>query len=68
MKKGILELQKQGYDNVFQLDGGIINYMKEFPNDQFEGECFVFDHRVALDQNLQPFDEVRPLPSLWTAL
>lgn len=53
-EKGILELQKQGYDNVFQLEGGIINYMKEFPNDQFEGECFVFDHRVALDQNLQP--------------
>jgi UPF0176 protein len=53
-EKGILELQKQGYDNVFQLDGGIINYMKEFPNDQFEGECFVFDHRVALDQNLAP--------------
>lgn len=53
-EKGILELQKQGYHNVFQLDGGIINYMKEFPNDQFEGECFVFDHRVALDQDLQP--------------
>jgi Predicted sulfurtransferase len=53
-EKGILELQKQGYDNVYQLDGGIINYMKEYPNDQFEGECFVFDHRVALDQNLQP--------------
>lgn len=53
-EKGILELQNQGYDNVFQLDGGIINYMKEYPNDQFEGECFVFDHRVALDQNLQP--------------
>lgn len=53
-EKGILELQKQGYDNVFQLEGGIINYMKEYPNDQFQGECFVFDHRVALDQNLQP--------------
>ncbi|KYG61136.1 hypothetical protein AZI85_09280 [Bdellovibrio bacteriovorus] len=53
-EKGILELQKQGYDNVFQLEGGIINYIKEYPNDQFEGECFVFDHRVALDQNLQP--------------
>jgi UPF0176 protein len=53
-EKGILELQKQGYENVFQLEGGIINYIKEFPNDQFEGECFVFDHRVALDQELQP--------------
>lgn len=53
-EKGILELQKQGYNNVFQLEGGIINYMKEYPNDQFEGECFVFDHRVALDQDLKP--------------
>ncbi len=53
-EKGILELQKQGYDNVYQLEGGIINYIKEYPNDQFEGECFVFDHRVALDQELQP--------------
>ncbi|QDK37900.1 rhodanese domain-containing protein [Bdellovibrio sp. NC01] len=53
-EKGILELQKQGYNNVFQLDGGIINYLNEYPNDQYEGECFVFDHRVALDQNLQP--------------
>lgn len=53
-EKGILELQKQGYDNVFQLEGGILNYLKEYPNDQYEGECFVFDHRVAVDQNLQP--------------
>ncbi len=53
-EKGILELQKQGYNNVFQLDGGIINYVKEYPNEKFEGECFVFDHRVALDQNLKP--------------
>lgn len=53
-EKGILELQRQGFDNVYQLDGGIINYLKEFPNDQYEGECFVFDHRVALDQDLKP--------------
>lgn len=53
-EKGILELQNQGYENVYQLEGGIINYIKEFPNDQFDGECFVFDHRVALDQNLKP--------------
>lgn len=53
-EKGILELQRQGFNNVYQLNGGIINYLKEYPNDQFEGECFVFDHRVALDQNLEP--------------
>ncbi|MGE0632448.1 MAG: rhodanese-like domain-containing protein, partial [Pseudobdellovibrionaceae bacterium] len=53
-EKGILEMQRKGYHNTFQLDGGIINYIKEFPNQEFEGECFVFDRRVALDQNLQP--------------
>lgn len=53
-EKGILELQKQGYDQVYQLEGGIINYLAQHPNDQYEGECFVFDHRVALDQNLKP--------------
>lgn len=53
-EKGILELQDKGYNNVYQLEGGILNYMKEYPRDQFEGECFVFDHRVALDADLQP--------------
>ncbi|MEK6773989.1 MAG: rhodanese-like domain-containing protein [Bdellovibrionota bacterium] len=53
-EKGILELQRQGYENVYQLEGGILKYLEEYPNDQFTGECFVFDHRVALDQNLKP--------------
>lgn len=53
-EKGILEVQKQGYKNVYQLYGGILNYLKEYPNDEFEGECFVFDHRVSVDQNMQP--------------
>lgn len=53
-EKGILELQDKGYKNVYQLYGGILNYLKESPNDQFEGECFVFDHRVAVDQDLKP--------------
>jgi UPF0176 protein len=53
-EKAILELQELGYNNVFQLNGGIINYLAEKPNSNWQGECFVFDHRVALDQNLQP--------------
>lgn len=61
-EKGILELQKQGYSKVFQLEGGILNYMKEFPNQQFEGECFVFDHRVALDQDLKPSQTYKLCP------
>ncbi|OFZ32040.1 MAG: hypothetical protein A2622_12480 [Bdellovibrionales bacterium RIFCSPHIGHO2_01_FULL_40_29] len=53
-ERGILELQRKGFKDVYQLEGGILNYLKEYPNDQFEGECFVFDHRVAVDQSLQP--------------
>ena len=53
-EKGLLEIQRQGHENVYQLDGGILKYLEEYPNDQFTGECFVFDHRVAVDQNLQP--------------
>lgn len=61
-EKGILELQKKGYKNVYQLYGGILNYLKESPNDQFEGECFVFDHRVAVDQNLKPSTQYKLCP------
>lgn len=53
-EKAILDMHEQGYKNVYQLDGGILNYLKEFPNDEYSGECFVFDYRVAVDQELQP--------------
>jgi len=53
-EKAIVDLQRAGYSNVFQLEGGILKYLEEFPNKDFEGECFVFDHRVSVDQNLNP--------------
>lgn len=53
-EKGILDLKDRGYTEVYQLEGGILNYLKECPNDLFEGECFVFDHRVAVQQDLSP--------------
>jgi UPF0176 protein len=61
-EKGILELQRQGYDNVYQLEGGILKYLEEYPHDQFEGECFVFDHRVAVDQKLEPSKKYKLCP------
>lgn len=61
-EKGILEVQKQGYKNVYQLYGGILNYLNEYPNDQFEGECFVFDHRVAVDQNMKASEQYKLCP------
>lgn len=54
-EKAILALEQKGYENVYQLDGGILNYFAAFPEGgAFEGECFLFDHRVAVDSQLQP--------------
>lgn len=53
-EKAILEMHKQGFESVYQLDGGILRYLERFPEGHFEGECFVFDHRVAVDQRLEP--------------
>lgn len=61
-EKGILELQAQGYNEVYQLDGGIIEYIRKFPDSHFEGECFVFDHRVAVDQRLNPSEKFKLCP------
>ncbi len=43
---------------VFQLEGGILNYFQSMPDAQkdWQGECFVFDNRVALDTKLQETD------------
>lgn len=53
-EKALLEMEKQGYEHVYQLEGGILAYLEQFPDKNFEGECFVFDHRVAVDQHLRP--------------
>ncbi len=47
-------MQDQGLD-VYQLDGGIINYFAELPDaaKDWQGECFVFDKRIAIDTHLQ---------------
>ncbi len=58
-EKALLEMERQGYEHVYQLEGGILAYLEQFPNAQFEGECFVFDHRVAVDQELKPSQTFR---------
>ncbi len=49
-------MQKQGFREVFQLDGGILKYFEECGGEHFRGECFVFDQRVGLDSNLDETD------------
>ena len=41
-------LKENGFTNVNQLEGGIINYINKFPKSYFEGGCFVFDNRLNL--------------------
>ncbi len=52
-EKAQIAMSEMGFNEVYQLKDGILNYIEKYPNEEFEGECFVFDHRVALDQNLQ---------------
>jgi len=54
-------LRQQGFEHVYQLDGGILNYLQSIPPQQssWQGECFIFDDRVCLDHRLQPTD--RPI-------
>ncbi|MBT8087145.1 MAG: rhodanese-related sulfurtransferase [Gammaproteobacteria bacterium] len=43
-----------GFDTVYQLQGGILNYLEQMPagENRWQGECFVFDTRVAVDRDL----------------
>jgi UPF0176 protein len=46
-------MQERGFNNVFQLDGGILKYFEECGGDHYDGDCFVFDQRVAVDPQLR---------------
>lgn len=52
-EKAGLNLLNKGFSNVFQLEGGILNYFAMVGGSHYNGECFVFDERIALDANLQ---------------
>jgi RluA family pseudouridine synthase len=46
-------MEREGFKNIFQLDGGILKYFEECGGAHYDGECFVFDQRVGLDPSLQ---------------
>jgi predicted sulfurtransferase len=52
-------MKREGFEQVYQLNGGIINYFEQCGGDHYEGECFVFDKRVALDPALQETQAVQ---------
>lgn len=46
-------MQREGFTNVHQLEGGILKYFEECGGAHYDGECFVFDRRVGVDPALQ---------------
>jgi len=54
-EKSTAFLKEKGFDEVYHLEGGILKYLEEVPKDEtmWQGDCFVFDNRVAVDHDLQ---------------
>jgi len=53
-EKAAIYMQASGFDNVYQLDGGILKYFEEVGTAHYRGGCFVFDERRAVDAALSP--------------
>jgi UPF0176 protein len=54
-EKTSVYLKKRGFKNIYQLNGGILNYLKKITkkNSLWTGECFVFDNRISLKHGLK---------------
>ena len=54
-EKASAYLEKNGFNNVYQLKGGILNYLKKIDEKDslWKGECFVFDNRISLKHGLK---------------
>jgi len=47
-------LIEQGFSEVYQVEGGILNYFDKCGGEHWDGECFVFDDRAEINSDLQP--------------
>ncbi len=45
-----------GFEEIYQLDGGILKYFEKCQQAHYQGDCFVFDQRVAVEPSLEPSD------------
>ncbi|KIO35078.1 oxygen-dependent tRNA uridine(34) hydroxylase TrhO [Shewanella sp. cp20] len=54
-EKSTAYLKEQGFDEVYHLEGGVLKYLEEVQPEEslWEGECFVFDNRVAVNHQLE---------------
>ena len=54
-EKSTAYLKEQGFDEVYHLEGGVLKYLEEVPEEEtmWQGECFVFDNRVSVNHQLE---------------
>ncbi|TDO99784.1 rhodanese-related sulfurtransferase [Marinomonas balearica] len=54
-EKSTAYMKEQGFEEVYHLEGGILKYLEEVPEDEsmWKGECFVFDNRVSVNHKLE---------------
>lgn len=54
-EKSTAYLKQQGFEEVYHLEGGILRYLEEVPEEEsmWQGECFVFDNRVTVNHRLE---------------
>lgn len=54
-EKSTAYMKEQGYEEVYHLEGGILKYLEDVPKEEslWEGDCFVFDNRVAVNHDLE---------------
>ncbi len=50
---------REGFEQIYQLDGGILKYFEECGAAHYDGECFVFDQRVGVDPTLHETDSAQ---------
>lgn len=57
-EKAATYLLQQGFKEVYQLEGGILNYFDKCGEAYYQGSCFVFDNRTAVNPKLEEVDQI----------
>jgi len=52
-EKAAIHMKNIGYQSVYQLEGGILRYFEDVGGAHYQGDCFVFDHRTAVNPQLE---------------
>lgn len=55
-EKAGLILRNHGFKKVYQLEGGILNFFEQCGGNHYQGNCFVFDDRIAVNSELEPVE------------